>query len=257
MTDSVWLAHAVSPDLLSLGQELAEIARLVEDDDLETTMRRYVDRIVSTVPGCDHAMITVGTANGLETVAGWIDPDLLQGHADQAVPANPIADVLEFREPRRLVDVGSEKRWPDFTARMADAGFRSALMLPLAATTEPSAVLTLLSKSGDQFADTSYDLVMLFALNAGVAFDNISLYRDSTSLVGHLRSALRTRSTIGQAQGLLMSRYAYTSDRAFQALRISSQHRNIKLRDVASALVEAHDGERLEEALSEYGLDPV
>lgn len=239
---------------MSLGQELAEIARLVEDDDLESTMRRYVERIVRTVPGCDHAMITVGTSGGPETVAGRIEPDLLQGRVDQAFPANPVVDVLEFREPRRLTDVESDKRWPDFAARMADAGFRSALVLPLAATSESSAAMTLLSKEPDEFADTSFDLVMLFALHAGVAFDNVSLYHDSTSLVERLRSALRTRSTIGQAQGLLMLRYTYPSDRAFEALKVASQHRNIKLRDVASALVEAHDGQRLDAVLAEYGL---
>ncbi|MDT7661601.1 MAG: hypothetical protein QOD04_1157, partial [Pseudonocardiales bacterium] len=44
----------VSTDLQTLAQELAEITRLVEDDDLDSTLRRYVDRVVRTVDGCDH-----------------------------------------------------------------------------------------------------------------------------------------------------------------------------------------------------------
>jgi AmiR/NasT family two-component response regulator len=49
---------------------------------------------------------------------------------------------------------------------------------------------------------------------------------------------------IGQAQGILMERERITSDQAFDILRRASQHLNVKLRDVAQALVDT--GERPE-----------
>ena len=54
-----------------------------------------------------------------------------------------------------------------------------------------------------------------------------------------LRHALRSRSIIEQAKGMLMERYGCTPDEAFERLARLSQHANVKLADVASALVEA------------------
>jgi len=52
-----------------------------------------------------------------------------------------------------------------------------------------------------------------------------------------LRQALRSRAPIEQAKGMLMERYGCTPDDAFQRLATLSQHANIKLADVAAALV--------------------
>ena len=54
-----------------------------------------------------------------------------------------------------------------------------------------------------------------------------------------LRQAMRTRSMIEQAKGMLMERYGLTPEEAFDRLARLSQHANIKLTDVASALVES------------------
>jgi GAF domain-containing protein len=240
----------VNSDLLSVAQELAEVTRLAEDDDLESTLNRYVTRVERTVPGCDHASITVGLPGGAETVTGRHEP-LLGYRADEApTDPSPILDAITHREPRRLGDIDQDRRWPAYASAMRDAGYRSALALPLAAASQPSAVFTLFSRKADQFADTSYDLVLLFTLNAGVMFDNAMLYHDSRTLVGNLREALTTRATIGQAQGLLMRARGYDAEAAFAALRKASQDRNTKLRDLARSLVEAHEQQRLDDVLS-------
>jgi GAF domain-containing protein len=240
--------------MLSLAQELAEITRLVEDDDLETTLQRYVDRVVHTVDGCHHASITIDTKAGPETVAGGAEPLLAYLGGERLSEPSPILEVLSFREPRRLPDVGSDRRWPEFGTRMAKAGYFSALALPLDTRTEPAAAFVLFSREPDKFADTSYDLVLLFALQAGVVLDNASLYQDSQTLIRHLRDALGTRSVIGQAQGMLMHRHGYDTAAAFTALRTASQNHNTKLREVARLLVEAQIGEDLDPVLDRFGL---
>jgi AmiR/NasT family two-component response regulator len=53
-----------------------------------------------------------------------------------------------------------------------------------------------------------------------------------------LRQALAMRDVIGQAQGILMERDRISARQAFDVLRRASQHLNIKLRDVAQALVD-------------------
>lgn len=54
-----------------------------------------------------------------------------------------------------------------------------------------------------------------------------------------LEEALVTRTTIGQAVGLLMAQESLTSDQAFQKLVHVSQTANVKLRDIAQRYVES------------------
>ncbi len=229
-------------DVLTLAQELAEVTRLVEDDDLASAFERFTTRTVATVPGCVHASITVRTPQGAVETIGDSQLDL------GLLTSGPIIEAVTFREPRRLADVAADQRWPAFSAELAAHGLRGCLSLP-AVTDGAAAVLTLFSDEPDQFGDSSYDLVMLLTLHAGTVFDNVSLYQDSGRLVAQLRAALETRALVGRAQGLMMHRFGLDTEGAFDALRTASQHSNRKLRDVARELVEAHDRGVLEDSL--------
>lgn len=54
----------------------------------------------------------------------------------------------------------------------------------------------------------------------------------------HLRRAIETRQTIGQACGILIERHKVSPERAFEMLRRASQTNHLKLRDLAARLVE-------------------
>ena len=56
-----------------------------------------------------------------------------------------------------------------------------------------------------------------------------------------LKEALRTRTVIGQATGLLMCGRSLTADAAFAQLVQSSSHTNVKLRDIATQMVTEAD----------------
>ena len=55
--------------------------------------------------------------------------------------------------------------------------------------------------------------------------------------VDGLRRALETRTTIGQAVGIVMTQRALTAEEAFAHLVELSSHSNTKLRDVAASIV--------------------
>ena len=95
----------VPEDVLTVARELAEITRLVEDDDFATTLARFVARAVRTVPGCGHALITVRAAGVVETVASDRDAAV-----DVTAPG-PVIEAVTFAEPRRLDDVATDQRW--------------------------------------------------------------------------------------------------------------------------------------------------
>jgi GAF domain-containing protein len=238
----------VNDELVTIAQELAEITRLVENDDFGATLDRFVARIVRLVPSCDRAILTVRSAGAVETVAGGDSLDF-----DPIAPG-PVVEAVTYGEPRRLDDVAGDQRWPTFAAQIANAGLRSCVALPLSTRGDDTAVLTLFSAKPDQFADTTYDIVLLLIAHAGTVVDNAALYRDSTQLITQLRTALRTRSLVGRAQGLLMRHHGYDSDTAFTMLKGASQNTNTKLRDLAARLVTAHEHDEFDAALDTFDL---
>jgi GAF domain-containing protein len=237
----------VPDDILTVAADLAEITRLVAADDFGASTERFVNRIVRTVPGCDDALITIRSATGVETVHSSRDLGF-----DPLNPG-PIVEALTFREPRQLADVVVDQRWPAFATHLVNAGYRCCLTLPLSTQGDDSAVLTLLSRQPTQFGESTYDVVLLLTLHAGAVFDNASLYHDSQELVTQLRTALRTRSVVGRAQGLLMRDRGCDSETAFETLKRASQNNNIKLRDLAAQLVSAHENGYFERLLKEIG----
>lgn len=248
----------MAEDILTVARELAEVTRLVEADDFGSTLDRFVGRIVRTIPGCCAASVTVRSTRAVETVAEAVDgPDTGPGLDFDPLTPGPIIEALTFAEPRRLENADNDQRWPAFSARLVNAGFHGCLALPLATNGDETAVLTLFSREADQFDAIGYDVVLLLTLHAGVVFDNASLYHDSTRLIGQLQNALRTRSLVGRAQGLLMSRFGHDSDASFGVLRRASQNANIKLRDLAAAVVAAHEDGDFDDVVEKLALSPV
>ncbi|NYI93235.1 GAF domain-containing protein [Amycolatopsis endophytica] len=233
-----------APEVITIAQELAEIGRLVDDDDVPATLSRYVARAVTLVPGCDRAAITASAPAGTEVLASAGKP-LPEPPTDGSGP-DPVTEALRYREPRRLDDTAADERWPPFSAHLRRHGFGSCLTLPLPTS---DAAFTVFSTEPGRFGEDSHDLALLFTLHAGVAFDNSTLYHDNLRLLAHVQTALRTRTVIAQAQGLLMRHHDQTAEEAYAVLKRLSQEGNVKLRAVAAALVEAHEAGRLEEAL--------
>ncbi|WP_447002141.1 GAF and ANTAR domain-containing protein [Saccharothrix isguenensis] len=232
----------------ALAAELTEMGRLVEDEDHEAVGRRFTEHLVRAVPGCDLAFLAVDREGEVDVTASTDHPPL-----DLAVDeGDPVREVLRYREPRRLGDTAQDHRWPLFASRLAVHGHRSCLVLPLPTLHSPTAAAVLLSKEPHRFNDHSYDIVLLVALHAGVALDNVEALHHSKQLVGHLTTALGTRHTIGLAQGLLMRHFAHDTDQSFTLLRHASQHANRKLRDIAQDLVAAHERGELGEALARH-----
>lgn len=241
---------SVSDEMVTIGQELAEITRLVENDDFGATLDRFVARVVRLIPGCDYAILTVRSAGTVETVAG------ADNLSFDPIAPGPVVEAVTYGEPRRLDDVASDQRWPTFAAQIANAGLRSCVALPLSTRGDDTAVLTLFAAQPGRFADTAYDVVLLLVAHASTVVDNASLYHDSTQLITQLRTALGTRSLVGRAQGLLMRHHGYDSDTAFTALRQISQNTNTKLRDIAAQLVTAHEQGEFDTTLTQLGFRP-
>ena len=84
-----------------------------------------------------------------------------------------------------------------------------------------------------------------FAENASGALTLAIRLASHAALIEQLRSSLTSRTVIDQALGIIMAREQCNQSRAFAILRSASQNSNVKLRDIASAVVTSVTGEPL------------
>lgn len=89
-------------------------------------------------------------------------------------------------------------------------------------------------------------------MTAVPAADDVALLAEVLELRARneqLEQALESRAVIDQARGMVMVLAPCSSERAWGLLVEVSQHCNVKLRDVAAALVATTKGQELPEAL--------
>ena len=210
-------------------------AELLATPDAEVTFDRVVKASVELVPGADHASLTVPDRHSARTLASTSELALRCDSLQYELREGPCFEALTGNEWYRSGDVGSDPRWPRWGPKAAAVGAGALVSVRLAVRDNPIGALNLYSESLDQFADTdTLDLVFLYALHAAGALSAVN------EITG-LRTGMENRHTIGVAQGILMQRYGLTMERAFELLRRYSNARNIKLRDVATYVLEHHE----------------
>ncbi len=129
-------------------------------------------------------------------------------------------------------------RWPVFAPEAIAAGFRAVYALPMRIRDQTIGSLNLLRADPGTLDDA--DLVAAQAL-ADVATIGILQHRAAAEfrlLAEQLQYALNSRITTEQAKGVLAERSGLDMDDAFAALRRYARDHNVRLVDVARAVVD-------------------
>src|SRR6202012_4282973 len=132
---------------------------------------------------------------------------------------------------------------PGSEAKAPARGFRSCLALPLNADGKPVGALNLYSRQASAFGTADARRAENFAENASGALSLAMRLASHAALIEQLRSSLTSRTVIDQALGIIMAREQCNQARAFAILRSASQNSNVKLRDIAGAVVTSVTGE--------------
>ncbi len=219
-----------------LAVALSRIARSLEhEDDVQGTLDAIVGSAVGTVPGAQHASISmVKNRRQVTTVASTSELPRRTDQAQYNAGEGPCLDVLYLRRTVQVPDMATEQRWPGFSRRASELGAGSMLSVQLFVEGDDLGALNLLSESPHAFDDDSEHVALLFASHAAVAI--IGAEKEA-----QFRDALVRRDHIGQAMGIVMERYALSSKRSFAVLARLSQDQNLKLHDLARQIVETRD----------------
>ena len=218
-----------------MSEPLLDTARLLSERlrpaDLDETLAQVTSAAVELIPAVDYSSITVRRADGTLSTAAPTHDLLLRVDAEQyRLQEGPC--YLAAAETTHVVssDLAEDERFPQYGPMAVAAGIRSQIGLRLFDTPRSSGALNLYSGAPGAFEDLD-SLSVLFAHQAGLAI----AYAHH---IDTLEEAVRSRTTIGQAVGMVMERYDLNDERAFAFLKRLSSHRNVKLRMVAQELVD-------------------
>jgi len=188
-------------------------------------------------------------SNGRPVTVACSDPLAAQvDEVQYALDDGPCLHAMRGGHVVSIEDTADKARWPEFEARAAARGIRSCLSLPLksgppSSGGRPVGALNLYARTASAFGAAEARRAESFAKNASGALTLAIRMASYAALIEQLRSSLVSRAVIDQALGIIMSRERCGQDRAFAILRRASQHSNVKLRDIATAIVTDVSGE--------------
>jgi GAF domain-containing protein len=213
------------------ARDFAEMAaQLGAEPTVEETLARVLEYAMGAV-GCDYAGLLMVRSRRVESAA-VTDP--IVERADQLQMQHQEGPCLESiwqHEWFLIDDTATDPRWPKWGPAVCELGIRSALSTRLAERGRAFGALNLFARETGRFDADDASVGQIFGRHASVALAN-------ARQEANLAQAIDARHLIGQAQGILMERFALDADQAFAVLRRYSQNHNIKLRDVARRVVD-------------------
>jgi GAF domain-containing protein len=218
-------AHALATSFAELARELA--GHTGED----ATWTAIVQAALRTVPGTEHAGITIMRGGKFTTVAPSSELPRRVDAIQYELASGPCVDAILQQTVFRTGDLSEDRRWPEFGRRAAqEQGVFSMLGFRLYLEgVDTIGGLNLYSTQREAFDSAAELTGGIIATHAAVAMTGVR----HRSQAEHLRLALESNRQIGVAMGVLMSRQHVTRQQAFDLLRIASQHTHRKLADIA------------------------
>lgn len=128
-------------------------------------------------------------------------------------------------------------RWPLFASAALGAGFRSVAALPMRLREQTIGGLNLFGGSAVPVSPQDQRLAQALADVATIGILQQRSAQRSTMLAEHLQRALNSRVIVEQAKGVLAERNMMSMEEAFGSLRQYSRDHNIKLTNLAVAVV--------------------
>jgi hypothetical protein len=216
-------------DILDAAQLLQQ--RLVPGD-LESTLNSITRAAVDVLPGVDHASFSMRHPDGTLDSYAVTDEIIVQLDERQfELREGPCYDGATQNAFAVSADLLVDPRYPRYGPFAASLGIRTQAGVRLFENPKTVGALNLFGREVGALEDAE-QLSRLFAHQAAVALAY------SIEIQG-LNDALRSRTRIGQAVGIIMERYKLPEQQAFAFLTRLSQQGNIKLRRIADELVAA------------------
>jgi hypothetical protein len=226
------------------ADDLGGVTRLGDARDAaETRLNRLLNLVLETAVDAmlfDAATASLRHDGQLTTMAATDQRYLLLDEAQYAANEGPCLDVLERHEPIAWYAGSHEQRWPLFRQTAEYAGIKTSLSVhvPIEVAEGLEASLNLYARGEVAVGNDQVRVGQSFADQVAAIIFSIEAHEATVRLARGLADAMRTRAVIEQAKGILAAEHRIPPEQAFQVLVELSQRSNVKLRDVATRLVD-------------------
>ncbi|MER6947680.1 GAF and ANTAR domain-containing protein [Nonomuraea sp. NPDC000554] len=223
----------------SLARDLAFLGRLGEETSTESVLRGLTTALAAGVPGCSG-----GSAEHWRDrrvlVSGSHSELIMLVEGERELGEGPSAEARQTGSRVTITDVLADSRWPRYAALATRWAVRSALLVPVQMA-PATLVIGLYSVRPAAFSpQAAHTLADMLTEQVGVAMANMWDFEEVRTGAAQLQEALAGRSVIDQAKGIIMQTSGCTAEAAFDELRRTSQHHQVKVADLARLLVEEH-----------------
>ena len=224
--------HALARTFVALADTL------VADYDVVELLDQLVEACVSLLGATAAGLLLDDQKGNLALVASSSEETRLLEIFQLQNNEGPCLDCVRTGTAVTSADLDSDRaRWPIFVPEALAAGFRSVAAIPLRLREDTIGGLNLFSDATTLLADDDRDLAQALADVATIGIlQQRSVHRTSV-LAEQLQHALNSRIVIEQAKGVLAERDGIAMELAFATLRKHARDHNLKLGDVAFAVV--------------------
>jgi hypothetical protein len=219
---------------------LVEMAdNLVDDYDVIDLLTGLAHRCVGLLSASAAGVMLASPAGKLGIVASSSEAMRLLELFELQQQEGPCLDAFRTGEPVAHQNLADQPgRWPAFSAAAVEAGFGSALALPLRLRATTLGALNLLSVSTEPMAEADVVVARGFAHLATLSIVQHRASVQAQLVNEQLSGALISRIVIEQAKGVISERAGVDLAEAFSRLRRHARRSNQRVTDVAQAAVE-------------------
>ena len=218
---------------MDLNKLLAQMALELSEHETSEDTLDAVSQYARVAVNAEEAGVMLVHARGKIETPAATSKQVDEAHQLQATYGEgPCLAAVEGGDEIYVVrNTLGDERWPRWGKAAYELGYMSVVSASLHTSSRRIGSLNVYSRRVDAFDDADVDVVGLLSGHASVAIA-------ASSTKEELHKALGTRTLIGQAEGILMFALDVDATQAFAYLRRLSQDQNVKLVDVARAIVE-------------------
>lgn len=202
-----------------------------ELESVAVALQRLLNATAGVSRDLRHLSLVHFDVNGAEPLVTTSGLAIGMARAELRARSGPVFESLETGLSVIVTARERACRFPVVAHREDGQDSASQMAIPVWSHGRPAGAL---SVYWTEAAEVDPSVLTMAEALAAQATELLGLRRQ----VVNLDAAMRSREVIGQACGVLMNRYRLTEDQAMTALRLASQLRSTKLRELAAEVAE-------------------
>jgi GAF domain-containing protein len=221
------------------ARTLVELAdTLVADFDVVELLTRLADRCVDVLDIGAAGLMLAGPDGELRVMASSSEAMRVLELFELQSEEGPCLDCYRSGKPVENQDLaGTNTLWPRFASEALAAGFHSVQALPMRLRGTVIGALNLFHVETGEMQAADVEAAQALADVATIAILPHRATLEAKVVNQQLQNALNSRIVIEQAKGMVAERENLTMQQAFSALRNHARNHNLRLVDVAEAVI--------------------